>query len=182
MNARPTERGKRATNREPRVLVRIPYRRCQWKCGMAYMPPLQTPGTAYTSREPGNASNTHGPHTCGPYEPTGNNRQTGKAGVCRRPARLRTRAGFQNGSPDEPCRQERNGIVTESLCLVRNVNRLGRPQQTSGVSKGARRTWGKAGGPEAPNRLPDGSRCKERGRSNTVCIASLSDAADAAGW
>ena len=138
MNARPTERGKRATNREPRVLVRIPYRRCQWKCGMAYMPPLQTPGTAYTSREPSNASNTHGPHTCGPYEPTGNNRQTGKANIFRRLARLRTRAGFQNGSPDEPYRQERKGIVTESLCLVRNGNRLGRPHQTSGVSKGAR--------------------------------------------
>ena len=42
-------------------------------------------------------------------------------------ARLRTRAGFQNGSPDESFRQERNGIVTESLCLVRNANRLGRP-------------------------------------------------------
>src|SRR5699024_11793593 len=56
------------------------------------------------------------------------------------------------------------------------------PHQSPGVSKGARRTWGKAGGPEAPNRLPDGSRCKERGRSNTVCIASPSDAADAAGW
>ena len=54
-------------------------------------------------------------------------------------ARPRSRAGFQNGSPDEPFRQERNGIVTESLCLVRNVNRLGRPHQTSGVSKGARR-------------------------------------------
>ena len=53
-------------------------------------------------------------------------------------ARPRTRAGFQNGSPDEPCRQERNGIVTESLCLMRNANRLGRPHQTSGVSKGAR--------------------------------------------
>ena len=53
-------------------------------------------------------------------------------------ARPRTRAGFQKGSPDEPYRQERNGIVTESLCLVRNVNRLGRPHQTSGVSKGAR--------------------------------------------
>ena len=127
-------------------------------------------------------ANTHGPHACGPYKPTGDGRQMGKADVCRRPARLRTRAGFQNGSPDEPFRQERNGIVTESRCLARNANRLGRPPQSPGVSKGARRTWGKAGGPEAPNRLPDGSRCKERGRGNTVCIASLSDAADAAGW
>ncbi len=31
-------------------------------------------GTAYTSREPGGTANTHGPHACGPYEPTGDGR------------------------------------------------------------------------------------------------------------
>ena len=41
----------------------------------------------------------YGPHACGPCEPAGNGRGMGKAGVCRRPARLRTRAGVQNCAP-----------------------------------------------------------------------------------
>ena len=108
-------------------------------CREAYMPPLQTRQPRTRAQKRCHRANVHGPHTCGPYEPAGNNRQMGKAGVCRGHSRPRMRAGFQSGSPDEPYRQERDGIVTESLCLVRNVNRLGRPHQSPGVSKGARR-------------------------------------------
>ena len=124
------------SSRKPRA-VEHPWR-------AAYMPPLQTRQPRTRTQIRGHKANAHGPHACGHYRPAGNNRQMGKADVCRRPARPRTRAGFQNGSPDEPFRQERNGIVTESICLVRNVNRLGRPHQSPGVSKGARRPLGRA--------------------------------------
>ena len=89
--------------------------------------PYKHPVSRTQTQKRHHRANGHGPHACGPYEPTGNGRQMGKADVCHRPARPRTRAGFQNGSPDEPYRQERNGIVTQSLCLARNANRLGRP-------------------------------------------------------
>ena len=125
--ARPTERRKRATNREPCVVVRIPYRRCQWKCGTACMPPLQirVPRTQTKNVTTGRTST--GRIHAAPTNRPGRGCLLGEHPVSGRFARLRTRAGFQNGSPDESYRQERKGIVTESRCLVRNANRLGRP-------------------------------------------------------
>ena len=128
--ARPTNRRKRLVSQQTP--------RGAHPCRAACMPPLRMRYTRLRRKTLQQGERLRA--ACMRPLQTGRRRQVnGKAGVFRRPARPRTRAGFQNGSPDEPYRQQRNGIVTESLCLVRNANRLGRPPQSPGVSKGARR-------------------------------------------
>ena len=75
MNARPTEQRKRATCREPRATSPLP--------GGIYASPTHG-GSAYTNPKRYRKANGHGPHACGPYEPARNDRQMGKAGICRR--------------------------------------------------------------------------------------------------
>ena len=113
-------------------------RMTMYPCREAYMPPLQTPGIASMIPGTGGSGRFTGRMHAAPTNRPKRGCLRGKRQVSGRFACLRTRAGFQNGSPDEPFRQERKGIVTESRCLARNANRLGRPPQSPGVSKGAR--------------------------------------------
>ena len=63
VNARPTNR------REQAIFPQTP--RVEHPCREACMPPLQTPGTAYTNQKRCHRANVPGPHACGPYEPPG---------------------------------------------------------------------------------------------------------------
>ena len=53
-------------------------------CRAAYMPPLQIRVPRTQTQKHHHRTNAHGPHTCGPYEPAGNGRYMGRAGVYRR--------------------------------------------------------------------------------------------------
>ena len=68
---RPTERGKRATNREPRA--------AHTPAGRHICLPYKHPVPRTRAQKRCHRANVHGPHTYGPSRPAGNNKQTGKA-------------------------------------------------------------------------------------------------------
>ena len=83
--------------------------------GGIYASPTNTRYRVHKPQKRCRAANAHGPHACGPYEPAGNVRRMGKAGVYRvpstagsrpRPTERRERAVFP-GTPrrEHPCRE-----------------------------------------------------------------------------
>ena len=99
----------------------------------------------YTSRKAGSTANGHGPHACGPYERPERGWLPNRRQVSGRFARLRTRAGFQNGSPDEPCRVRRKFRVNVSnLPRLQAYTFSGDPIRPPGFPKGPAGPFGRA--------------------------------------
>ena len=146
---RPTERRERA------VFPGTP--RGEHPCREAYMPPLQmrytrlrikyvatgqTPtgrmhaaptNTRYRVREPGDGwrRKVYGPHACGPYEPAGNVRRMGKAGVYRVPSTAGSRPRPTNRGKRATNREPRAGHTPAGrhVCLpYKSGHRVRKPK------------------------------------------------------
>ena len=99
-------------------------------CREAYMPPLQTPGTAYTNQIRFHRANVRGPHACGPYRPAGNGRRMGKEGVCRVPSA----AGSRPRPTDHPGTTNKQVNQTATAGVnAHPAERRERPVQWRGV-------------------------------------------------
>ena len=67
--------------------------------------PYKHPVSRTRTRKRYLVANGHGPHTCGPYKPAGNDRQMGKAGVCRKRPRRGQDPALQTPRGAHPCRE-----------------------------------------------------------------------------